>query len=232
MPVYKKIHEVMKAIEYLKKDDKISFGSTNYSAISEEHVTTVVRAELVKNKLIIVPIAQEHTRTDTVLERSISRLTTVNTTYRILDVEDDSYIDAVSSGTGVDTQDKGVGKAMTYSYKYLLLRLFAIPTGEDPDKISSAQTDKALNPRTDKEIANEVAATAKKKAPPKERPINAIEWFQLKSALELNGKDLTKTIEWLQTKGVKFEADGKPEFPTFPHSTFKTMYDKLEKDAT
>jgi hypothetical protein len=30
---------------------------------------------------------------------------------------------------------------MTYSFKYLLLRTFAIPTGEDPDKIASAQID-------------------------------------------------------------------------------------------
>ena len=46
-----------------------------------------------------------------------------------------------SSGSGVDTQDKGVGKAMTYSYKYMLLKTFAIPTGEDPDKIGSEELD-------------------------------------------------------------------------------------------
>ena len=34
--------------------------------------------------------------------------------------------------------------AMTYSYKYMLLRTFAIPTGEDPDKISSAETDEKI----------------------------------------------------------------------------------------
>ena len=47
-------------------------------------------------------------------------------------------------------QDKGVGKAMTYAYKYMLLRTFAIPTGEDPDKISSAETDK----KVEKEVNN------------------------------------------------------------------------------
>jgi hypothetical protein len=47
-----------------------------------------------------------------------------------------------SSGTGVDPQDKGVGKAMTYSYKYLLLRTFAIPTGEDPDKVHNGELEK------------------------------------------------------------------------------------------
>lgn len=30
---------------------------------------------------------------------------------------------------------------MTYAYKYMLLRTFAIPTGEDPDKISSEELD-------------------------------------------------------------------------------------------
>ena len=30
---------------------------------------------------------------------------------------------------------------MTYAFKYMWLRTFAIPTGEDPDKISSAQLD-------------------------------------------------------------------------------------------
>lgn len=30
---------------------------------------------------------------------------------------------------------------MTYAFKYLFLRTFAIPTGEDPDKVSSAELD-------------------------------------------------------------------------------------------
>ncbi|MNJ59800.1 ERF superfamily protein [compost metagenome] len=61
--------------------------------------------------------------------------------YKIIDIETGNFEILASSGTGVDTQDKGVGKAMTYSYKYLLLRTFAIPTGEDPDKVSSAELD-------------------------------------------------------------------------------------------
>jgi len=30
---------------------------------------------------------------------------------------------------------------MTYAFKYMWLRTFALPTGEDPDKISSAELD-------------------------------------------------------------------------------------------
>lgn len=131
--LYMKIHQVMQDVEYLQKDDKVEFGNTKYKAISEEKVTTTVRESLIKNKLIIIPVEQEHTKDGT--------LSTVNTKYKIIDCETGEYEIIVSSGTGADTQDKGVGKAMTYSYKYLLLRTFAIPTGEDPDKISSAELD-------------------------------------------------------------------------------------------
>lgn len=129
--LYQRINEVMKDIDYLQKDDAIKFASTNYKAISEEKVTSTVRASLIKNGLVILPVEQEHKRDGT--------LTTVDTKYKIVDIFSGQSEILASSGTGVDSQDKGVGKAMTYSYKYLLLRTFAIPTGEDPDRISNAE---------------------------------------------------------------------------------------------
>lgn len=131
--LFQKIHGVMRDIEYLNKDDSISFGNTKYKAISEEKVTSTVRAALLKYGLVIMPVEQEHHKE--------GNLSTVNTKYKIVDIDTGQYETIVSSGTGADSQDKGVGKAMTYSYKYLLLRTFAIPTGEDPDKVSSAELD-------------------------------------------------------------------------------------------
>lgn len=145
--LYQKIHAVMNDVGYLQKDDSISFGNTKYKAISEEKVTSTVRSSLLKHGLVIMPIEQEHSREGT--------LSTVNTKYKIVDIDTGQFEILVSSGTGADTQDKGVGKAMTYSYKYLLLRTFAIPTGEDPDKISSAELDAKLNaPLTAKELGS------------------------------------------------------------------------------
>ena len=144
--LYQKINKIMSEIEYLKKDDKVVTNArTNagYKAITEEKVTSEIRKGLVKYGIVIIPIEQEHSREDERLKDQygndkINRITTVNVKYRIQNTDDkEDYIIASSSGTGVDTQDKGVGKAMTYAYKYLLLRTFAIPTGEDPDKISS-----------------------------------------------------------------------------------------------
>lgn len=143
MNIFQKISEVMKAVEYLTKDDKVEFGQTKYKAISEEKVTTEVRKELVKQGIVIIPIMQESTVTELIrTDKSVNQRADVHTRYRIQNIDDvNDFIEVESNGSGVDTQDKAVGKAMTYAYKYMLLRTFAIPTGEDPDKISSAETD-------------------------------------------------------------------------------------------
>lgn len=142
--LYQRISAIMADVAYLQKDDKVDTGGgKSYKAITEEKVTGAIRAAMIKHGVVIFPVAQCSTRDDeTVKDKygndKVNRITTVETTYRIVNVDNpDDCIETVSTGTGVDTQDKGVGKAMTYAYKYLLLRTFAIPTGDDPDKISS-----------------------------------------------------------------------------------------------
>ena len=134
MNIYEKLGEVMKSIQYLKKDDKVEFGNTKYKALSEEKVTMTMRNEMVKQGLLVFPIDQKWERT--------GQITHVDVKYRIVNIENpEEFIDVVSCGDGADSQDKGSGKAMTYAYKYMWLRTFAIPTGEDPDKVASDQLD-------------------------------------------------------------------------------------------
>lgn len=133
MNLFQKIAQVMRDVSYLSKDDKVEFGNTKYKAISEEKVTSTLRESLIKNGLVILPFEQEASKN--------GNISFVNTKYKIVDIDTGQYEVLASSGEGADTQDKGVGKAMTYAYKYMLLRTFAIPTGEDPDKISSAELD-------------------------------------------------------------------------------------------
>lgn len=140
--LYSKILKVMQQVNYLQKDDSVGFGKYQYKAISEEKVTTEVRKALIENGLVIIPVGIEERREDFEVIRNdgkegIDRLTTIKTTYLIADTESGETIEVCSAGAGVDTQDKGIGKALTYAYKYLLLRTFAIPTGEDPDKEAS-----------------------------------------------------------------------------------------------
>lgn len=134
MTLHEKILAIMRDVQYLAKDDNVEFGKTKYRALSEEKVTSIMRNEAVKYNLIVYPIDQRWER--------IGQISHVDVKYRIVNGEDPTdYIEVVSCGDGADTQDKGAGKAMTYAYKYMWLRTFALPTGEDPDKISSAELD-------------------------------------------------------------------------------------------
>lgn len=133
MSIYEKILAIMQDVNHIQKDDTVSYKSTNYKALSEEKVTSIMREKMIEQKLIVFPVKQEF--------RKDGYISHVDVTYRIVDTETGDFIEVTSCGDGADTQDKGAGKAMTYAYKYMWLRTFAIPTGEDPDKIASAQLD-------------------------------------------------------------------------------------------
>lgn len=209
MNIYQKIAAVMQDVKYLCKDDKVEFGNTKYKAISEEKVTSTVRESLLKNGIVIVPIEQQHHREGT--------LSTVDVSYRIQNVDDlTDYVIAKSSGTGADTQDKGVGKAMTYAYKYLLLRTFAIPTGEDPDKVSSAELDDK-----DKKLAEPPASTQQKY-------ISKVDQASLQAQLRRVGTD-DKT--WVDYLADKFPKSPPKSIDTITKKQYEWSMTVLEKQA-
>ena len=142
--VYEKILAVMGSVNYLNKDGFVETGKgKGYKALTDEKVLGAVRPALVSAGLVILPVKMEQQRTDEQVKAydgstKTNRITDVSVTYRIINVEDPKdYVEVVSAGTGVDTQDKGIGKAMTYAKKYAILNSFLIPSGEDTDQISS-----------------------------------------------------------------------------------------------
>jgi hypothetical protein len=44
-------------------------------------------------------------------------------------------------GYGVDPQDKGPGKAISYGVKYALLKVLGLETGDDPDEVQDNRAD-------------------------------------------------------------------------------------------
>jgi hypothetical protein len=69
-----------------------------------------------------------------------SIFTEVDTKYLLLHTSGES-IELAGYGQGVDTQDKGAGKATTYALKNTLLNMFLIPTGVDSDNTHSDEYD-------------------------------------------------------------------------------------------
>lgn len=134
MNLFQKLIEARKEIGYLQKDGLVQYKETRYKAITDEKVMTAVRPTMDKYGLVMTIDKIDMTRTGTLTETVI--------TWRITDADNpEDYILIQSAGQGADTQDKGAGKAMTYSRKYALLNTLLIPTGEDPDRISSDELD-------------------------------------------------------------------------------------------
>ena len=64
----------------------------------------------------------------------------IKTVYRFVNIDNPKdFIETVTFAEGIDSQDKGSGKAMTYSDKYALLKSYKISTGDDPDQNASEE---------------------------------------------------------------------------------------------
>jgi len=130
MNIYEKINAIMENVESLQKDGKVAFGSTKYNFLSEAKTTAEMRKQLVKYKLVILPIGVE--------EKKEGSITQGKYTYKVVNAENpEEFIILESGGQGHDSADKGSGKASSYAYKYLMWRTFAIPSNDDPDMVSS-----------------------------------------------------------------------------------------------
>lgn len=125
-----KIAEVMQKVDYLKKDGQVSFKSTRYSYLSEEKITSEIRKAMLEVGLVIYPNRME-------VVAKTERMASILITYRLQDVDSGDFIEVQALGEGMDAGDKAIYKAMTGAFKYAQRQTFMIPTGDDPDKVSS-----------------------------------------------------------------------------------------------
>jgi len=124
--VHQRILGVMNEVQYLFKIDKAAKGLP-YKFVSHDMVTGALHMPMVKNGILAIPdvieCIQEGNRT-----RVQVKVTFVNA-----DVPSD-FIELHSFGYGIDQQDKGPGKAISYATKMCYLKLFMLETGEDPER--------------------------------------------------------------------------------------------------
>lgn len=127
--IYQRILGVMADVEYIQKGDKKV--NNQYRFVSHDQVSGTLHPYLVKHGICVVPtcdfMKQDGNRTELKL-----KVRFVNA-----DMPDD-FIEMESYGYGIDTGDKGIGKAYSYAYKYALLKTFCLETGDDPDNDASS----------------------------------------------------------------------------------------------
>lgn len=147
--LFQKIQAVSNEIKNIEKNMVVGVGKAAYKAVSDYDVTLEVKEAETKYGIASIPIKQELVKSEIVKSIKIDNGTQrevinyvdiVKMTLRVIDLDNPSdYIDVESFGRGLDTGDKGFGKASTYARKYALLNLYKIATGEDPDKDKSEE---------------------------------------------------------------------------------------------
>lgn len=122
--IYQRINAVQQEIDYIQKEKK---QGMRYSIVSHDAVTAKVRPLMVKHGIVYYPVGfrmeQVGNRTQLMCQVVFQNI--------------DDPTDCVSvdtAGFGIDDQDKGPGKAISYAVKYALLKVLGLESGDDPDE--------------------------------------------------------------------------------------------------
>lgn len=143
--LFEKIQLVSNDIRNIEKNMQVGNATYGYKAVSDLDVTLKVKDAETKYRIISIPVKQEIINSEVLKIRDgekekILYVDNIKLTLKIIDLDDiTSFIDVEAYGKGLDSGDKGFGKASTYARKYALLNAYKIATGEDPDANKSEQ---------------------------------------------------------------------------------------------
>ena len=127
-------------------------GKNSYKAVSERDILDAVKPieekygvysypasrTILESNLLESENAYTDQRGNTTVKKTTTFMTRIETVYRFVNVDNpDDYIETTTFAEGIDSQDKGSGKAMTYADKYALMKAYKISTGDDPDQDAS-----------------------------------------------------------------------------------------------
>lgn len=172
MNIYEKMLNITNEIASVNKNLTVGEGKSSYKAVGEADVLKAVKELEFKFKVYSYPVNREiiestmYTTSNQYGEKN-NIFSRIKTTYRFVNVENpDEYIEIISYAEGIDTQDKGAGKAMTYSDKYALMKAYKIITGEDPDQNPSQEekvTNKTYTKQKQEKIQDELVSDVQAK---------------------------------------------------------------------
>lgn len=119
----KKLMNITHNVQSIKQEKAkgVPYKITSWNAVHD-----VIKKELLKENILIIPNVNGHSKE--------GNLTIIKVNAKIVDCDtNDSITVGDYVGYGVDQSDKGCGKATTYAYKYLLMKLFMLEVGEEED---------------------------------------------------------------------------------------------------
>lgn len=127
----RKLSEVMAAVERVPK--RGHNDHFNYDFAREADLVEVVRAELAKRQVMIFPDVEKCETREVPGNKGPLFITRMEVNFTVEDGESGEQRIFKAIGEGEDNHDKGCYKAITGALKYALMKLFLIPTGDDPE---------------------------------------------------------------------------------------------------
>ena len=148
--IYQRMSLITAELRTVAKNLTVSTGKNNsYKAVSERDVLDAVKPLEEKHGVYSYPVSRNVLESNLLESESTYNgqttkkttfMTRIETVYRFVNVDKpDEYIETITFAEGIDAQDKGSGKAMTYGDKYALMKAYKISTGDDPDQDASKE---------------------------------------------------------------------------------------------
>lgn len=133
LSLIRKLSEVMGEVERVPKSGHNKFHGYDYA--TEADIVSAVRRAMAERYLMLVPTVLS----DDWVDRPKGRLVKLRVRFTVHDGESGEEMSFEVLGEGEDQSDKATYKAMTGAVKYALLKLFLIPTGDDPEQDEAPQ---------------------------------------------------------------------------------------------
>lgn len=123
--LYQRMIAIMTEVDYILKGDKTV--NNQYRFVSHDAVTAKVRKHFITHGVLCVPSVIERVQNGNRTELAME--------IQFINVDEPSEVISIRTvGDGIDPQDKGCGKAISYCFKYGLLKALMLETGEDSDR--------------------------------------------------------------------------------------------------
>jgi len=168
---------VMAVIEHVPKNGRNEFHKYDYA--TEADIVSAVRKEMAAQELMLIPSVEKIDWRTVKSARGDQQIATLTVRFTLTDGREKQEF--VVLGEGQDSGDKATYKAMTGALKYALLKLFLIPTGDDPEADDDPPAKPAPKAPAKKPVSNltsemkaQVAAAVQSAAKPP--PAVAVLW--------------------------------------------------------
>ena len=150
MNIFQRMAAITAELGVVAKNTNVNAGSKNaYKAVSERDILDAVKPLEEKYGVYSYPSNRVILESDTLeneknyngnVQKTTSFFTRVQTEYTFLNIDKpEERFTTIVFSEGIDSGDKGSGKAMTYADKYALMKAYKISTGDDPDQNASEE---------------------------------------------------------------------------------------------